>query len=341
MDKDKTVKRKMRLWTNADVVFLVAIFYLLGVLTAIICYIFLFFHKDPLVIDEETKHSFLQRTIHSTDRSSNLFLPDKEKVRLTKENEYLLWETSTVIRSALYQFVKENGKMPVTLSSLTPKYLSGIPKEPMTLSNKVVGTVSGKGGWVYNPAPVFSTEEADLIKGIEAALLPNIEYKISNGFEPLKIIVSNSDHKLRVVSGNHIIRDYPVGLGVEGKIISGSFTVRDKIMNPNKHMYPLEKNPYGKRGLELSNPLYAIHGTYKTESIGENQSNGCIRMLNNDVIELYSMIPIHTKVEISNNGLNSIDENPSLHLGEQSDLLYDEEDNSEEEDVNTTFFWSG
>jgi hypothetical protein len=86
--------------------------------------------------------------------------------------------------------------------------------------------------------------------------------------------------------------------------------------------------------------VYAIHGTYKTESIGANQSNGCIRMLNEDVIELYSMVPIHTKVEISNNGWHPMEEKPPLPIGKRSKLLYDQDDHPGEEDLNTIYSWS-
>jgi lipoprotein-anchoring transpeptidase ErfK/SrfK len=341
VDKGKTVNKKIKVWTNTDVFFLASIFYLLGALTAILCYIFLIFHDDPLGDDDENNPSLNQNRTYSSYNNSNLILPEKQQIKLTKETEYLLWESSTVIRSALYQYVKANGKMPVTLSSLTPKYLSSLPREPVTLSNNVVGNATGKGGWVYNPPPILSTVKENLIKNIEAALTPNIDNSFSNGFEPLKIIVSNPDHTLKLVSGNQIIRAYPVGLGLEGKIITGSFSIKAKIMNPNSHLYSIYESPYGKRGLELSNPLYAIHGTYKTESIGANQSNGCIRMLNEDVVELYSMVPINTDVEISNNGHNFNDPPHPLPMDKRSKLLYDQDDQPREGDINTTYNWSG
>ncbi|WP_240419178.1 L,D-transpeptidase family protein [Paenibacillus periandrae] len=57
---------------------------------------------------------------------------------------------------------------------------------------------------------------------------------------------------------------------------------------------------FGPRWLGLNVPwgTYGIHGTNKPYSIGQHQSHGCIRMHNNDVIELFEMIPLETKVTI-------------------------------------------
>ncbi|MBB3072064.1 hypothetical protein FHS14_005079 [Paenibacillus baekrokdamisoli] len=57
---------------------------------------------------------------------------------------------------------------------------------------------------------------------------------------------------------------------------------------------------FGPRWLGLNVPwgTYGIHGTNKPYSIGQHQSHGCIRMHNNDVIELFEMIPLGTKVTI-------------------------------------------
>lgn len=48
----------------------------------------------------------------------------------------------------------------------------------------------------------------------------------------------------------------------------------------------------------LSKPHYGIHGTNKPSSIGKAVSNGCIRMYNKDVIELFNIVPIGTVVKI-------------------------------------------
>jgi len=57
-----------------------------------------------------------------------------------------------------------------------------------------------------------------------------------------------------------------------------------------------EGNPLGARAIYLGNTMYRIHGTNMPETIGTSVSSGCIRMLNADVIDLYSRVDIGTKI---------------------------------------------
>jgi lipoprotein-anchoring transpeptidase ErfK/SrfK len=63
------------------------------------------------------------------------------------------------------------------------------------------------------------------------------------------------------------------------------------------------KNPLGARALYLyrgqQDTLYRIHGTNEPWSIGKRASSGCLRMLNEDIIYLYSLVPIGTPVVVS------------------------------------------
>ena len=60
------------------------------------------------------------------------------------------------------------------------------------------------------------------------------------------------------------------------------------------------ENPIGARGLYLwqgnKDTLYRIHGTNEPWTIGQNVSSGCIRLTNDDIIDLYNRTPIGTKV---------------------------------------------
>jgi lipoprotein-anchoring transpeptidase ErfK/SrfK len=58
------------------------------------------------------------------------------------------------------------------------------------------------------------------------------------------------------------------------------------------------KNILGTRWLGIDYPGYGIHGTTIPESIGTQATSGCVRMLNSEVEELYSIIPYGTKVKI-------------------------------------------
>ena len=61
-------------------------------------------------------------------------------------------------------------------------------------------------------------------------------------------------------------------------------------------------NPLGARAMYLwqgnKDTLYRIHGTNEPETIGQNVSSGCVRMLNQDVIDLYQRTPLGAKVVV-------------------------------------------
>jgi lipoprotein-anchoring transpeptidase ErfK/SrfK len=58
------------------------------------------------------------------------------------------------------------------------------------------------------------------------------------------------------------------------------------------------KNPLGARAMYLGSSIYRIHGTNEPSSIGKSASSGCIRMLNSDVTELYSLVKIGSEVTV-------------------------------------------
>ena len=55
-------------------------------------------------------------------------------------------------------------------------------------------------------------------------------------------------------------------------------------------------NPLGARALYLGSSLYRIHGTNEPHTIGQAVSSGCIRMLNEDVVDLYDRVKVGTSV---------------------------------------------
>jgi lipoprotein-anchoring transpeptidase ErfK/SrfK len=59
-------------------------------------------------------------------------------------------------------------------------------------------------------------------------------------------------------------------------------------------------NPLGARALYLGSTLYRIHGSNEPETIGQAVSSGCFRMTNEDVADLYSRVPVGTKVVVQN-----------------------------------------
>ncbi|ACX64149.1 L,D-transpeptidase [Paenibacillus sp. FSL H8-0457] len=108
-----------------------------------------------------------------------------------------------------------------------------------------------------------------------------------------RIIVDLSDFQLHLLDGNIVVRTFPVAIGkMATQSPPGNYTIVNKQPNPG--------GPFGAYWLGLSKPHYGIHGTNDPSSIGRSVSHGCIRMYNEDVVELASLVPIHTRVTLRN-----------------------------------------
>jgi lipoprotein-anchoring transpeptidase ErfK/SrfK len=106
-----------------------------------------------------------------------------------------------------------------------------------------------------------------------------------------RIIVDLSDRKLYLLDGDVVVRTFPVGIGkMVTQTPKGEYTIINKQPHPG--------GPFGVLWMGLSKPHYGIHGTNNPSSIGRLVSHGCIRMHNEDVLTLSSLVPIHTRVTI-------------------------------------------
>jgi LysM repeat protein len=110
-------------------------------------------------------------------------------------------------------------------------------------------------------------------------------------------------YELVVHQNGSFVKSYPVGVGKDGTTPVGTFTVKNKMVDPTyygpegviAHDDPV--NPLGERWIDIGDS-YGIHGTIDPESIGKNESRGCIRMLNSDVEEVYDVLVIGSEVKI-------------------------------------------
>lgn len=108
-----------------------------------------------------------------------------------------------------------------------------------------------------------------------------------------RIEINTEKHTLILFRNNTIYKTYPVAVGKPSTPTpKGTFKIINKAINPG--------GPFGARwlGLNAPNGDYGIHGTNNPNSIGKDVSNGCIRMYNNDVIELNKLVSIGTSVTI-------------------------------------------
>ncbi len=126
-----------------------------------------------------------------------------------------------------------------------------------------------------------------------------------------RITVDKSDNILTVYLNDRYFKTYRIGTGKYSKTPEGLFTVGDRIVHPpwwrsdgKQVPYGDPENVLGTHWLQLiareDTALrgYGIHGTWEPETIGKYESAGCVRLLNSDVEELFSLIPSGTEVVI-------------------------------------------
>jgi lipoprotein-anchoring transpeptidase ErfK/SrfK len=164
-------------------------------------------------------------------------------------------------------------------------------------------------------APASAMQTAALTTG-EAEAAPAAEFRRQEvdyaGREAPGTIVIDTPRKFLflVEPGGRAIR-YGVGVGRPGFEWSGVKSITRKAEWPGwtpppqmmlrrpdlpDHMDGGPGNPLGARALYLGSSLYRIHGTNEPETIGRDVSSGCIRMMNEDVIDLYNRVRVGTKV---------------------------------------------
>jgi len=181
---------------------------------------------------------------------------------------------------------------------------------------------------VYSPRPSSQAPEASPSRQF-AALAPQqqaaqqaIEAEPSSEYRRQEVdysgpqrpgtIIIDTPHKfLFLVQPNGRALRYGIGVGRPGFEWAGVKTISRKAEWPDwtpppemmlrrpdlpAHMAGGPDNPLGARAMYLGSSMYRIHGTNEPSTIGQNMSSGCIRMMNEDVIDLYGRVAVGTKV---------------------------------------------
>jgi lipoprotein-anchoring transpeptidase ErfK/SrfK len=164
-------------------------------------------------------------------------------------------------------------------------------------------------GMVIVPASASATDEAAPAPGFKRGKLVAFDTAAEAG----DIIVDTRKNKLYFVLGNGQAVMYRVASAKRGFEWKGSHEVSAKAKWPNwrppqsmrkrrpdlpAFMAGGPDNPLGARALYLGSSIYRIHGTNEPSSIGKAASSGCIRMLNEDVTELYRHVRIGARVTV-------------------------------------------
>ena len=141
----------------------------------------------------------------------------------------------------------------------------------------------------------------ELIMRINRMGAPSItagqQIKVIQG--PVHIEIVKGKKELQAWLGDVCLRAYPIAIGANNKTPDGTFVVKNKEKNPPYQPQHKTKadfkapgapdNPLGSRWIDIGNH-YGIHGTIDPTSIGREVSEGCIRMHNKDVEELFDMV---------------------------------------------------
>ncbi|MBC7279956.1 MAG: L,D-transpeptidase [Hoeflea sp.] len=133
--------------------------------------------------------------------------------------------------------------------------------------------------------------------------------------EPGTIVVRTGERRLYLVLGDGQALRYVVGVGREGAQWSGASSVEGKFLRPNWAPPPeirrkqpdlpavipsgSPSNPMGAAAMTLAGGSYAIHGTNRPETIGGFVSYGCIRMHNEDIMDLFDRVSVGTPVLVA------------------------------------------
>jgi lipoprotein-anchoring transpeptidase ErfK/SrfK len=192
-----------------------------------------------------------------------------------------------------------------------PEYSQQLPTPPKGIAPQVAALYSALPDERF-PIPEidFNDVDTDFLRSVVG--FPTRE-------PPGTLIISTSQHTLHLVLQDGQAIRYGVGVGKDGLEWTGRAEVgrkadwprwtptadmirRDPALNAkwSGGMEPGLDNPLGARALYLyrdgRDTLYRIHGTNDPASIGRSVSSGCIRMFNQDVIDLYNRVPVGSRV---------------------------------------------
>ncbi len=133
-----------------------------------------------------------------------------------------------------------------------------------------------------------------------------------NAVAPGSIVISVSQRRLYLVNGDGTAIRYPVAVGrpgkqwfgtksIDGKYVAPAWSPPAEVKRDNPRLPNLiaggsPHNPMGAAAMTLAGGEYAIHGTNRPSSVGTFASYGCIRMFNQDVVDLYGRVDVGTQV---------------------------------------------
>jgi lipoprotein-anchoring transpeptidase ErfK/SrfK len=148
-------------------------------------------------------------------------------------------------------------------------------------------------------------------RGGGSSPIPRQTVNFSGQYAPGTIYINTAERRLYLVLANGQALRYGIGVGRDGFRWGGTHRISAKKEWPSwtppsqmlrrrpdlpRHMAGGIDNPLGARAMYLGSTLYRIHGSNEPDSIGTATSSGCIRLTNEDVIDLYNRVKVGTTV---------------------------------------------
>ncbi len=245
----------------------------------------------------------------NTTKSINFVHTDEESILLDRATKFKaggeLLRARELYQKIIEKFPASNDilKMQESLDDVNMKILfSPIPTADSFLYEVQTGDTLNKIARKFGTTPELIARANNLQDSLIRA---GKKLKISKA--KFSIAVDKSQNILTLKSDGEILKTYRVSTGKNFTTPVGDFKITNKIVDPP--WYPPAggmikpgdpRNVLGSRWLGLSQAGYGIHGTTNPESIGKNVTEGCIRLKNSDVEELYSIVPEGTEVVIVN-----------------------------------------
>jgi lipoprotein-anchoring transpeptidase ErfK/SrfK len=186
-------------------------------------------------------------------------------------------------------------------------YGYGYGQDPMSRGSYGYGQSVGQGFDQDN------MEYLDQDSRVQPAPIPRQLVQFDEKYAPGTIVVSTEERRLYFVTARGEAMEYGVGVGRPGFTWRGVQRVSAKKEWPSwtapaamlkrrpdlpRYMSGGPDNPLGARAMYLGSSEYRIHGSNEPETIGQAVSSGCIRMTNDDVVDLYSRVKVGAKVVV-------------------------------------------
>jgi LysM repeat protein len=237
---------------------------------------------------EKTGPAGEDSTVATTLKAIDELLAAGEVLKAHKQLSQLYW-TEVASRPLFQERLEKTAR--VIFRQPQPHFIAAYTIQPGDQLRKIAGEY--KLSWEY------------------LAKLNQIDPKRIQVGKPLKVVrgpfaahVSLSRFELTIHLQSYVVQQFRVGVGQDRSTPSGKLVVLEKIADP-QYTDPQgrvidggdPKNPLGPRWLDLGNS-YGIHGTIDPASIGQAASRGCIRLKNDDAIEVYDYLVKGSEVVI-------------------------------------------